>query len=71
VPGFSRNSIEWRSFGSMPHAEADYRKYPAEHSRSAGRAGFFKLIAYRMTHPDLPKLASGESGCESKFCSLA
>ena len=30
-------------FASTPTSEADYKKYPAEHSRSAGRAGFLKI----------------------------
>jgi hypothetical protein len=59
------------SFGLMPHAEADYRKYPAEHSRSAGRAGFFKIDCLPNDPSRLAKQASGESGYESKLCSLA
>ena len=48
----------------LPHdtrpLEADSRNYPAEHSRSAGRAGFLKIDC-------LQNDPAGELECESKI----
>jgi hypothetical protein len=51
-----------------PPLEADYRKYPAEHSRSAGRAGLLKIhCLLNDPAPVFYKLAPGAAGCESKM----
>jgi hypothetical protein len=41
----------------MLHAEADYRNIPQSIRALRAAPGSSKLIAYRMTHPDLVKLA--------------
>ena len=50
-----------------PTSEADYRKYPAEHSRSAGRAGFLKIDCLLNARPVFCRLAPSESECEFKI----
>src|SRR5262245_37581469 len=48
--------------------EADYRKYPAEHSRSAGRAGFPEIDCLLNDPAPVYKLAPSGSECEPKNC---
>jgi hypothetical protein len=44
---------------ALRSSEADYRKYPAEHLRSAGRAGFLKIDWLLNGPPVFYKLATG------------
>src|SRR5439155_27376999 len=56
---------------TTPPLEADYRKYPAEHSRSAGRAGVLKIdCLLNDPAPGAYKLAPSGSSCEPKIASL-
>ena len=59
------------SIDPLPHAPDLYRKYPAEHLRSAGRAAFLKIECL-LNDPAAVfyKLAPSKSGASPKCCSV-